>query len=111
LGILSKSKDKNPHFFCESCGAEVSRNARNCPECGSRFESVRCPACDFIGEEAAFKGGCPVCGYSSKQGTAPAPVNFPERKRLAGALPVWVYILTAAVFTAVLAALFIRILR
>jgi len=103
-----KSSSKNPHFFCESCGIEVPREAKNCPKCGRHFASVRCPACDFTGEEALFRGGCPVCGYSSgnnhdNSGSVP---DFPESKKPAGALPLWVYILTAAAFTGVFAALF-----
>lgn len=107
----SKSGSKKPRFFCESCGIEVPRDAKNCPQCGRYFASVRCPACDFIGEEALFRGGCPVCGYSS--GVSPESGGFqgfpeysPENKKPAGALPLWVYILTAAAFTGVFAALF-----
>jgi len=98
-----KSGSKSPRFFCESCNAEVPGNAKNCPRCGRHFASVRCPACDFIGEEAIFKGGCPVCGYSSAPSSAGK--RFPPKKSEDG-LPVWVYILTAAAFTGVLAALF-----
>jgi len=104
-----KSPAKGPHFFCENCGVEVPRNAEICPQCGRSFASVRCPACNFIGRQALFKGGCPVCGYSS----APSRLDFPaasggvpEIKKPAGGLPVWVYILTAAAFLTVLAALF-----
>jgi len=99
---------KSPRFFCESCGAEVPRDAKNCPKCGRYFASVRCPACDFIGEEALFKGGCPVCGYSSGASAESAGGlrGFPESKKPTGSLPFWVYILTAAAFTGVLAALF-----
>jgi hypothetical protein len=74
---------------------------------------VRCPACGFIGDTAQFKVGCPVCGYSAKK----APLkkknqkNFPETKNAAAALPFWVYILTAAAFTAILAALFFVIAK
>ena len=97
---------KKMHFFCESCGAEVPRDAKNCPKCGRYFASVRCPACDFIGEEALFKGGCPVCGYSSGASSESAgSPRFPESKKSAGPLPLWVYILTAAAFTGVFAAL------
>jgi len=113
-----KKNKQTPHFFCESCGAEVIRNAKNCHSCGSVFASVRCPACDFVGEEALFKGGCPECGYSSKAGgkntKGDEPV-FPDSSvseggKPAGALPVWVYFLTAAAFTAILAAIFFKAL-
>ena len=104
------SKGGSPRFFCENCNAEVPKNAKTCPQCGRQFASVRCPACDFTGEETLFRDGCPVCGYSSK--TRPGSgelfngVTLPELKKPAGALPLWVYIFTASVFTAVLAALF-----
>jgi len=104
--VFSLSK---PRFFCEGCGFEVPRAAKDCPKCGKQFASVLCPACDFVGEAALFKGGCPICGYSS--GVSPdnsgSLVNFPESKKPAGALPFWVYILTAAAFTGILAALFL----
>ena len=93
-----------PRFFCENCGAEVPRDEAKCPKCGRYFASVRCPSCDFVGEEALFRAGCPVCGYSAS-GNSGIP-SRPEYKRPAASLPFWIYLLTAAVFTAVLAALF-----
>ena len=99
------SKGGSPRFFCENCNAEVPKNAKTCPQCGRQFASVRCPACEFTGEETLFRDGCPVCGYSSK--TRPdSNLMPPDIKKPAGALPFWVYILTVSVFTAVLAALF-----
>ncbi|AEF85727.1 conserved hypothetical protein [Treponema primitia ZAS-2] len=95
------------HFFCENCGAEVKRDSKNCPKCGRSFASILCPACGFVGEEALFAGGCPVCGY-----TAPAqgaPKNHPGKtlpqKFSAGALPGWAYALAVLVFAAVAALL------
>ena len=103
-------KSKDPRFFCENCGIQVPKDAKCCPKCGRYFESVRCPACGFIGEEALFKDGCPVCGYSSKEAPGSLPnSNSREVKKPAGALSVWVYILTAAAFTIVLAALFFKL--
>ena len=102
----------SPRFFCESCGAEVPRNAKACPKCGRYFASVRCPSCDFIGEEALFKGGCPVCGYSSAKGRdGGLPPSDKKSKKMfaSGPLPLWLYVLTAAAFTAVLAALLFRV--
>jgi len=109
--VFSKNSSGTPHFFCETCGAEVARNAKDCPQCGSLFASVLCPACNFAGEEALFRDGCPVCGYSSKPGreSGMKPVNFPVQRKPAGALPVWVYILTAAAFTGIIAALIFTI--
>jgi len=103
----------DPRFFCENCGAEVPRDEEKCPQCGKFFASVRCPACGYIGDTAKFKGGCPVCGYS----TAKAPQkaknrkNFPENKNAIASMPFWIYILIAAVFTAILAALFFVIAK
>ena len=112
---LGKKSLKNPRFFCESCNAEVPRDAKNCPKCGRLFASVLCPSCGFTGEETLFKGGCPVCGYSSKaEGGRGGPFNagyFPETKKSAGPLPFWVYILTVAAFTAVMAALFFTVIK
>ena len=113
MPVFSKSKNKTPHFFCESCGAEVPRNAKNCPKCGSAFASVLCPGCGFSGEEALFKNGCPVCGYSSGASLKfdEKPADFHEKLKPAGALPVWAYILSAAGLAAVLAGLFFAVSR
>jgi len=106
-----KKSPKNPRFFCEDCEAEVPRDAKKCPKCGRNFASVRCPSCDFTGEESFFKGGCPVCGYSAN--TTANTREFPKKaqKKFAGALPLWVYILTTAAFTATLAAIFLWFYR
>ena len=103
-----KGTSQSPRFFCENCGSEVPRDAKNCQKCGRYFASVRCPACGFVGEEAIFKGGCPVCDYSSSPSgeTAGKGRRPPPGKRHAEPLPVWVYLLTAAAFIGVLAALF-----
>ena len=108
----------SPRFFCDNCGTEVPRNAKSCPKCGRQFSSVLCPSCGFAGEERQFKEGCPVCGYSSK---APPykkggdygdfPTDSSESKMSAGPLPLWAYILTAAIFTAVMAALVFTVLH
>jgi predicted RNA-binding Zn-ribbon protein involved in translation (DUF1610 family) len=98
-----------PRFFCENCGAEVPRSAKSCPQCGRSFASVRCPSCDFVGEEFLFAGGCPVCGYSSagSRGPGPSPkAPLPPKREAAGALPPWVYILTALALLGVGALLF-----
>jgi uncharacterized membrane protein YvbJ len=91
---------KSPRFFCENCGAEVHRDAQNCPRCGRYFASVRCPSCGFTGAESLFTGGCPACGYSSpgsgNQSRFAAKKSSRKKTPLiaAGALPVWVYIIT-----------------
>jgi predicted RNA-binding Zn-ribbon protein involved in translation (DUF1610 family) len=111
---------KSPRFFCENCGAEVDRDTKTCPRCGRFFASIRCPACGFTGAEGLFAGGCPVCGYSSPdavtagaRGSAkpswPGGENFPRGKPpriAAGALPVWVYILTVFFLLCVFGVLF-----
>jgi uncharacterized membrane protein YvbJ len=96
---------KAPRFFCENCGAEVSRDAKNCPQCGRFFASVRCPSCGFTGAEGLFGGGCPVCGYSAPKGTdKPERFKKKDTRVAAGALPMWVYVLSllALIFVAVI---------
>ena len=108
-----KNNSKTPKFFCESCGAEVPIDEKRCPNCGSYFASVRCPACGFVGDESTFLGGCPACGYSATDnnfGSSKSSENFPENKSPAKALPVWAYLLTAAAFTAIVVALFFTVL-
>jgi rRNA maturation protein Nop10 len=103
----------NPRFFCENCGAEVPRAAKNCPRCGKYFASVKCPGCGFVGEEELFKEGCPVCGYS----TAPAKESGGQSwagpsaaaKRPAGSLPFWVYLVTLLALFLVGAALYMAL--
>jgi predicted RNA-binding Zn-ribbon protein involved in translation (DUF1610 family) len=100
----------SPRFFCENCGAEVPRDAKRCPQCGRSFASVRCPACDFVGAEYLFAGGCPVCGYSAPGGNASGPppkaAPPPSRREAAGALPRWVYVLTGLALLGILVLLF-----
>jgi RNA polymerase subunit RPABC4/transcription elongation factor Spt4 len=125
---FSKKKNNEPLFFCDNCGAEVPRDSKNCPQCGRHFTSVLCPSCGFVGNESQFREGCPSCGYSAlseKEGASSTPENAKTRRKKgsrsergkagentggvsAGALPLWVYILTAAAFTAVFAALFFK---
>lgn len=90
-----------PRFFCEHCGAEVPRSARRCASCGRIFSSVLCPKCGFSGAENLFSAGCPDCGYSRP------PSPRPEVLQPAGALPFWVYALTALGLLAVAAAAFV----
>ena len=64
--------------------------------------------------------GCPVCGYftppddaDSDAGTGGVVKAKAKKKKKdtvpVGGLPLWVYILTTAIFTAVLAALLFRV--
>jgi hypothetical protein len=96
---------KKPHFFCESCGAEAPRDAKQCPACGRYFSSIRCPSCGFTGEEALFREGCPVCGYGAPAPPAQGRREKPDKPIPAGALPPWVYILSAAALAAVVGGL------
>ena len=97
MGTLKKEgelKQPKPHFFCENCGTEVPLHAKNCPGCGRAFQAVRCPNCNFTGEESLFKSGCPVCGYTPGK-TAPAAKPGKEAAdRRTEALPLWVYIVS-----------------
>jgi uncharacterized membrane protein YvbJ len=104
---------KAPRFFCDNCGAEVDRDTKKCPQCGRFFASIRCPRCGFTGPEEYFTAGCPACGYSSnsgkEQGKYQGGSHFgekPKKREAAGALPLWVYILTAAVAAFVFGLLF-----
>jgi hypothetical protein len=99
----------SPRFFCENCGAEVPRSAKTCPRCGRYFASVKCPGCGFVGEEGLFKAGCPVCGYSAvpaKEGGGQSTGPSAPAKRPAGALPLWVYLITLIALSLVGAALY-----
>jgi len=103
----------DPLFYCDNCGAEVPRDEEYCPKCGRHFASVLCPACGFVGEISKFKDGCPVCGYSTKSSPSRSKKQkkVSENKNAAAPLPFWVYILTTAAFTAILAALFFVIAK
>lgn len=105
---------RSPHFFCENCGTEVPRKAVRCPGCGRLFSSVRCPKCAFTGSEHLFSDGCPSCGYSSagpdratgeRAGSAPFVrkdgLRGTARPENVGALPLWVYLVTAFALVAV----------
>jgi hypothetical protein len=63
-----------------------------------------------VGEEGLFKGGCPVCGYSSdpRQGKAGESTEAPSREL--GNLPLWVYILTGSILLAVCGLLFFTLI-
>jgi ssDNA-binding Zn-finger/Zn-ribbon topoisomerase 1 len=85
---------KAAKFFCDSCGAQVDREAPSCPGCGRFFSSVRCPKCDHTGPSSIFKNGCPRCGYSRP--AEPAPAEAPPRGgRARGAFPAWAWALAA----------------
>ncbi len=122
---------QNAKFFCESCGAEVPRNARFCKKCGRFFSSVRCPNCGATGSPDKFANGCPKCGYTvdgdafqgsghssrsyQKEGKisrktkknfrtailAKAAV-FNSDRRTDESLPFWMYILTGLVLIGLL---------
>ncbi|MDR3342632.1 MAG: hypothetical protein LBT14_07590 [Treponema sp.] len=98
-------------FFCDNCGAEVSQDTKDCPECGKVFASVRCPVCGFVGEVSLFDTGCPSCGYSAQPAAdnkgATSKMKAPQKQELADSpLPVWVYVVAGLVFLGVCVALF-----
>lgn len=95
---------KRPRYYCEHCGAEVKRNSKICPHCGSFFSSVKCPKCEYSGRVSEFDHGCPVCGYRERATAAPEPFKAPPLD--AGPLPVWVYVGVGLAFVAILALLF-----
>jgi uncharacterized membrane protein YvbJ len=105
-------------FFCDNCGTEARRNTVRCPRCGRYFAFVRCPQCDFTGEESLFAKGCPQCGYC----TTEPPDNAGQKKSSksfgriprpplirAGKLPLWVYIVAALVLAVVALVLYVTI--
>ncbi|GHV69831.1 hypothetical protein AGMMS49928_14190 [Spirochaetia bacterium] len=98
-----KTKRKAPRFFCDSCGAEVPFEEKRCPKCGKFFASIRCPKCGFTGDDELFKDGCPACGYSAAGGKGRTARKQEWQK--SGALPLWVYFLTAAIIAALCAVL------
>jgi ssDNA-binding Zn-finger/Zn-ribbon topoisomerase 1 len=98
---------RKPHFFCENCGAEVPLHAKRCPGCGRFFSSVRCPSCGFTGEESLFAKGCPSCGYSVTPSSAATTKSAGIRP--AAALPLWVYLVSAAILAGIFALLLFRV--
>lgn len=95
---------KGPSFFCENCGAAVPRDAKKCPSCGRFFANVRCPACNFVGPEAVFVEGCPICGYSSpiQKNRYANSMKKPAEDRTIHPLPWWVYGITLLAFILVM---------
>jgi len=70
-------KFEKAKFFCESCGAEVSQNARVCTNCGKFFSAVRCPHCGRVGKTEEFIHGCPECGYA----VSPSQSFYPSDRK------------------------------
>ncbi|MFA6507973.1 MAG: zinc ribbon domain-containing protein [Treponemataceae bacterium] len=100
---------KGPRFFCEHCGAEVSRNAHRCSACGRHFSSILCPKCGFSGSEALFSAGCPSCGYSAPPSHSGDTYDLASTRKVSvptGSLPFWVYALTVFGLLVVVAAAF-----
>jgi predicted RNA-binding Zn-ribbon protein involved in translation (DUF1610 family) len=108
-----------PRFYCDTCGAEVPQDAKNCPKCDRIFASVRCPVCGFSGEIEQFAKGCPTCGYSAESAAtgstamnasrSKSPAHEQEVHEASDGLPLWVYIVTAAAVVIALTLLFLRI--
>lgn len=119
-----RSRKKEAKFFCESCGAEVAKNARVCSTCGKFFSSVRCPKCGRTGSNEDFSNGCPTCGYAvnpdslgrsnsnikyknnlsslkGRKSSAKSSIFFSANKKRApgrtntdSSLPLWVYLVS-----------------
>jgi len=95
-------------FYCDTCGAEVSRSASRCPDCGRIFTSVRCPRCGHSGELSEFTRGCPVCGHREPAAPKAAKAARAAAKREAAPpLPLWVWAASLLALAAALAALFL----
>ncbi|MDR3115962.1 MAG: zinc ribbon domain-containing protein [Treponema sp.] len=103
-------------FFCDNCGIEVAREARQCPQCGKSFASILCPACGFSGPLESFKDYCPVCGYSSnsdslgisgkKASSSGTYLLKKEPEQRSESLPMWVYIVTGLALIGTVGVLF-----
>lgn len=119
-----RNKKKEAKFFCESCGSEVPRNSKTCPQCGKFFASVRCPQCGRTGSNDDFANGCPTCGYAvvpdaqrnysgynislgnngkySKSRTTSLDFSIFSKRNKAtyspdSGLPVWIYVVTVLI--------------
>jgi uncharacterized membrane protein YvbJ len=97
---------KQPHFFCEYCGAEVRKDAKICPHCGRFFSSVKCPKCGHVGMPDDFSFGCPGCGYALPANPAPEPMKRASAlPQMAPPLPWWAFVAVAAVLVVLIFAL------
>ena len=80
--------------FCP--GAQVPLDVDDCPQCGARFTSVRCPRCDHEGSSVSFATGCPACGYRTPQQqrelAASAPVSRRSGTGTPRLVPNWVLV-------------------
>lgn len=125
----NKNRNKKAKFFCESCGAEVSKDARFCTNCGKFFSSVRCPNCGVTGTTDEFKHGCPACGYAvnnssgalyqtknikakqplkafNKRGFGTLALNLKSYQASSDSLPLWIYVVVISVLIAVIICLY-----
>jgi len=98
---------KKPRFFCDNCSTEVGHNVKACPTCGRLFASVRCPSCNFVGNDDIFTDGCPVCGYSTSPTKTVAPATKKEKQR---PIPFWAFFLSVGILVFAFAVLFLLLL-
>ena len=68
-------------FYCENCGAKVSKNSSVCPHCAVQFKAVKCPVCSYSDAPEVFVKGCPKCGYSGTQTTHYSSLQKKKRKK------------------------------
>jgi len=88
---------KEPSFYCENCGREVSSGLESCPGCGQKFYSVLCPSCGFTGDSKLFGENCPNCGYvGSVKPSIEIKIN--QKKQI----PSWIYKLIIIILAVVL---------
>lgn len=99
---MEKNSDSIPKFFCENCGKEVKRNASMCPHCGRFFASVKCPACNYTGDESRFRSGCPRCGYAvhrhNRKKDFLQDIKSSKPRFYDEGLPWWVYVVVFLAF-------------
>ena len=61
--LLAAFAGGDTHFFCSHCSGPVPKSADHCPHCSVQLSAIRCPACDFMGNEEDFLlDRCPKCG-------------------------------------------------
>jgi len=64
--ILAQNSTGSIAYICAKCYKEVEKDAKVCKNCGAKLGNIRCPFCNFKGDESDFKNDtCPKCGRKS----------------------------------------------